>query len=140
VRKLPTIRSEFSIDQFEAVLQRFAHALQKFTTVRTEDVDIEFRYDEDGKIRRINVAHHRRTDKNPWGDYWSFSIEPKAYMDSNHITKVSLSGGNEKKVRKFLEKIMKSEKPIPRFSLEKKIKRFPKLTRWAETKGRNNHV
>jgi len=116
------MRSNFTVEQFEEELQQFAHKQPKFTRVSTDDLTIVFYYDESGKIRRIRVELHRRTGKiTRWGserEYISFSIVPKAYLDSNHVTKIcDFYETSEPKIRKFLDDLMKSKTPIPRFSL-----------------------
>jgi len=123
---MPTLRSEFSIDQFEAVLQKLAHGLPKFTRISTSDVTINFYYDSQGKPRRISILHHKKTGKKDdyWGneiiDYWGFSIESKAYLTTNHRTKITFdSREDEQRIEGWLKEIMASEKPEPRFTLRK---------------------
>jgi len=122
VINLPTMRSKFNIEQFERALQKWAHEFPKFHRVSTDDTTISFYYDEDGKQRRISVQFHARTGKmNRWGpeiEYWSFTIEPKLYVTTDDSTKISPGyGGQEEKIKRFIEKIMASEKVIPRFTL-----------------------
>jgi len=110
------IRSEFTIEQFEEVFQKLAHEQPKFHKISTDDMSIDFRYDEDGKIRRISFQVHKHKPGEEWykGDYWGFSIESKLYSTSSHSTKID---GNTEKAVKFLEKLMRGQTPIPRFSL-----------------------
>jgi hypothetical protein len=122
---LPTIRSKFNIDQFERVLQKWAHGLPKFHRVSTDDTTINFYYDEDGKPRRISVQFHARTGKmKRWGseiEYWSFTIEPKLYTTSDDSSKIIPGySGQEEKIMKFIEKVMAAEKVIPRFTLSQR--------------------
>jgi len=120
---MPTMRSTFSIGQFERVLQKLAHEIPRFHRVATTDMTLAFSYDDDGKPRRISVQIHKPTGKQGrWGpeiEYWSFTIEPKLYTTSEDSTKISHSH-KEDEVRKFIEKIMASEKPIPRFTLSQR--------------------
>jgi len=122
---LPTIRSPYQIGQFEGVLQNLAHEFPKFHRVSTEDATLSFYYDDDGKPRRIAVQFHQKTGKmTKWGperEYWSFTIEPKLYTTSEDSTKITYGYKEvEEKIRKFIEKIMASEKPIPRFTLSQR--------------------
>jgi len=111
---MPTIRSEFAINQFEAVLQKLAHDLPKFTRVSTDQLTIRFSYNERGKPRSITVELHGE------GQWLSFRIEPKNYLDSNHIARITFSyEDNKAKIEEYLKEIMASQKPVPRFTLKK---------------------
>lgn len=129
VTKIPTVRSEFSIEQFEAALQKFAHEQPKFTRISTDDYTITFSYGQNGEPRRMRVEIHRKTGKKTrWGDdegtYMSFAIEPKTYLDSGHITKIcDFLKEKEPKVKEFLEKIMGPTKPIPQFTLRNRVQK-----------------
>lgn len=110
---MPVIRSEYSVEQFETVLQKFAHTIPRFTRVSTDDMTLAFYYAENGRPRRIRVEFHGQ------GRYWSFTIEHKAYMDSPHITKTTFDNEEDKeKIETWLKKKMGSETPIPRFTLK----------------------
>jgi hypothetical protein len=138
---LGTIRSAYSIEQFEAALQRFAHQIPelipKFERVIAEGsnttVNLEFIYDSEGGIRKIEVYYWKREKPNEWGDSLNFTIEPKEYLDSPHITKIHYSGGNNReyneKILNWLKGLLGSEQPKISFSLKdfsKKVNR--KLT------------
>jgi len=102
-----------------------AHEQPKFHRVSTDDMTLNFYCDDDGKPRRIAVQFHRPTGKmSRWGpeiEYWSFTIEPKLYATSDDATKLTFTSKEEiEKIIKFLEKIMVSEKPIPRFTLSQR--------------------
>ena len=120
---MPTIRNEFTVAQFEAVLQKIAHEQPRFRGVSTEDFTINFSYHEDGSPSRIRIQIHKRLPgkdrwDNPKIEYFSFGIEPKLYMSSNHITKIDVSYEESiPKVKEFIEKLMFSQKPQPRFKL-----------------------
>jgi hypothetical protein len=123
---LPVIRSEFSIEQFEEVLQKVAHTFPKYRSVRTDDLTLEFYYD-DGNCYRVRVSYHKKTGKkNRYGyeewDYWGFSVEPKVYLTSNHVTKID-TGYDEGLIRKWIEKLMSEAgvKPVPRFALKNRV-------------------
>ena len=113
---MPTLRSQFSIEQFEAALQKLAHGIPRFTGVQSEDMTIRFHYSERGHLpTRVRVELHRKR-----GEYLGFSIEPKAYTDSPDNTRISFNyKGEKEKILQWLKKLMGSETPIPRFSLEK---------------------
>jgi len=123
---VPTMRSKFNIEQFEEILQKMAHSFPKFRQVRTDDVTINFYYTEDNKPKRISVQFHRRTRKidrfgYPETEWWSFTIEQKLYTTSADATKISYGYKEvEEQVRKFIEKVMVSEKPVPRFTLSQR--------------------
>jgi len=117
---MPPIRSEFTIQQYEKAFQKLAHKQPKFHKIVTDNMTIDFRYDENGKIRRItfyshkHIPEHGRYGGYPYGEYWSFTIEQKLYTTSSHSTKID---GDIEKAAKFLEKLMRGQTPIPRFSL-----------------------
>ena len=104
----------FTISQFETVLQKLAHDLPKFTRVSTDQLTIRFSYNEKGKPRSITIELHGE------GQWLSFRIEPKNYLDSNHVTRITFSHeDNKAKIEEYVKEIMGSEKPVPRFTLKK---------------------
>lgn len=125
-----TIRSEYSIEQFEAALQRFAHQLPSIMQrideihVRSENmvVDLEFRYGVKGEIAKIYVSFYKRDKPDSWGELLSFTVEPKDYVDSPHITKIHYEGAGNKqyseKILAWLKSLLGSEKPAVSFSLK----------------------
>jgi len=147
---MPVLRNEYTIEQFEEALQKLAHTFPKFKKVATEDITITFHYTDDGKPRRITIQHHKRTGRiHCWRcnktftaeeaakhvkekhngetyyldsetEWWSFSIEAKLYMDSDHATKINYTGYKEDKQRieRWLKELMGNIKPKPRFSLK----------------------
>jgi hypothetical protein len=138
---LGTIRSEYSIEQFEAAMQRFAHQIPSMMQrideihVRSENmvVDLEFNYGVKGEIVKISVSYYKRDKPDSWGELLIFTIEPKEYIDSPHITKIHYQGGNDlkynEKIMEWLKSLLGSEKPKISFSLKefsKKVNR--KLT------------
>jgi hypothetical protein len=138
---LGTLRSEYSIEQFEDALQRFAHnipeLIPKFERVSVAGsnttIDLEFSHDMKGNISKIEVHYWKREKPNEWGESLIFTIEPKEYIDSPHITKIHYAGGNDKKynekIMNWLKSLLGSEKPQVAFSLKdfsKKVNR--KLT------------
>ena len=142
---MPTARSMFNIAQFEAKLQKMAHKFPKFKQVRTDDLTLIFYYTEDGKPRKVVVLLNKKTGKKlgegtAWEHdevkYWRFTIEAKIYLNSNHATKISFTyKENDEKIKKWLEEIMGSEKPVPRFTLSKYTggQRYLDLTNKAST-------
>jgi hypothetical protein len=135
---LGTIRSEFSIEQFEEAFQRFAHKvpelIPKFEELIASDalttVNLRFLYGEEG-IQKIEVYFLRRKSLEEWGESFAFTVEPKEYLDSPHITKIHYQGANDKayneKIREWIRQLMDEAgvKPKPRFSL-KDLKTFPR--------------
>jgi hypothetical protein len=134
---LGTIRSEFSIEQFEEAFQRFAHKvpelMPKFEEFVANDayttVNLRFIYGKDG-IQKIEVLYSRRKSIDDWGyETFAFTVEPKEYMDSPHITKIHYGGGNDKeyneKILTWLKELMSGIEPQPRFRL-KNMGSFPR--------------
>lgn len=136
-----TIRSEYSIEQFETALQRFAHQvtgmMQRIDEihVRSENmaVDLGFKYGVKGEIMKIYVSFYKRDKPDSWGEWLSFTVEPKDYVDSPHITKIHYEGASDKqyseKILAWLKSLLGTEKPAVSFSLKdfsKKVDR--KLT------------
>ena len=117
------MRCEFTIEQFEEAFQKLAHEQPKFHKISTEDMTINFYYDEEGKIRRITFQVYKHKPGEEWyeGEYWGFTIERKLYNTSPHSTKIDYgpSPEVEAKLQKFLEGLMRGETPKPRFSLKK---------------------
>jgi len=143
-----TIRSEYSIEQFERALQRFCHEeipklIPKFHRIRVigddTTIDITFHYDLKGNTEKIAVMYYYNRD-DAWVNF-AFTIEPKDYIDSPHITKIHYNGSNDKeyseKISAWLKSLIGSEKPAVSFSLKdfsKKVNR--KLTDYrAFSKG-----
>jgi len=70
---LGTIRSKYSIEQFEEALQKFAHGIPELVpkfdriTVSSQGlrVDLEFNYDLEGNIEKIRV-YYSRWKEDPW--------------------------------------------------------------------------
>ena len=83
-----TIRSEYSIEQFEEALQRFAHQLPSIIQrideihVRSENmvVDLEFRYGVKGEIEKIYVSFYKRDKPDSWGELLSFTVDLKTML------------------------------------------------------------
>ena len=126
---MPTIRCEYTIEQFEDALQKFAHSFPKFSVVRTDEWDLTFHYDE-GKIRKISVKRSKIIGKNKWGydyyEYTQFTVEPKLYADSPHSTKITFPGWDgeegQKRITALVKELMGSVEPEPRFSIEGYLK------------------
>lgn len=111
--KMATVRSEYSFNQFDTVLQKFAHEVAKevVTTLDTVHGRIDFRdhgiaYLETDKYNirfsaaRISFSRHGQDD------YFSFEIEEKLYATSNHQTKISYTvsvGGHWEKDKGYVE-------------------------------------
>jgi len=141
------MRSLFSFEQFETVLQKIAHEIAikavtnpkgdiritthngKLDTVETVDFMIRFY----AKHISYSECHSVRSRyfKDSWSreTIWGFDVEEKLYTSSNHSTKISYYGSEGKdketleKVSQFIDKIMAeaSMKPVPRFTLKNSI-------------------
>lgn len=121
---MPVLRSEYLIEQFEAVLQRMAHEIPKFQRVEAEDVSMEFQYDVEGKLEKIHVYFRQKTGGGYWDwESWSLTITPKNY-ESGHVAKIEFSG-DEQKVKAWIDAIMAGIEPTPRFRL-KDMGSFPR--------------
>jgi hypothetical protein len=128
------MRSLFSFDQFEQVLQKLAHtiAIEAITNLRG-DIRIVVH---GGRLSQVETdkhsisfyAKHASYFERPgkkYEDWWGFDVEEKLYSTSDHSTKISFNAyeGKEKetaeKITDFIEKLMSeaSIKPVPRFSL-----------------------
>jgi len=132
---MPTIRSLFSFEQFEGVLQKLAHetAIEAVTKLDQGRIRIatfesnQFKEVQAGNITfRFYLRHASYTvQSSKWEDWWGFDVEEKLYLTSNHSTKISFYApeGKEKevteKITKFIDKIMADVKVVPRFSLGK---------------------
>lgn len=142
VKNIPTIRSLFSFEQFEAVLQKLAHriAIDAITSLQGE-VRVAVR---NGRISEVQTdrytvlfyANHATYEewRRKYTDGLSFDVERKLYTTSSHCTKISYYVPStdfsrkpqirdkqtiEKKIIEFIDKIMAEAgiKPIPRFKL-----------------------
>lgn len=118
---MPTIRSQFNIEQFETVLQKIAHKIAlnavknlnqgdvriiirgpRFDTVATSKVNIRF--------YAKHISYHEEPT-NKYKDWWGFDVEEKLYLTSNHCTKISFAVWDEgkrqeteKRILEFIEK------------------------------------
>jgi hypothetical protein len=91
-----TVRSEYSFDQFDTVLQKFAHEVAKevVTSLNTVHGRIDFRqhgiaYIETDKYSIRFSAARISFSRRGKDEYWGFEIEEKLYATSNHQTKIS---------------------------------------------------
>ena len=130
---MPTVRSHFSFEQFEEVLQKLAHkkAIDAVTNLNQGNVRIVIhgnrfsRFDVVDKLEIRFYAKHASYFEygRTYEDWWGFDVEEKLYLTSNHCTKISFYApeGKEKerikKITKFIDEIMAGVKTVPRFSL-----------------------
>jgi hypothetical protein len=126
---MPTARCEYTIEQFEEALQKFAHSLPKFLTVRTDEWELSFSY-RDGEIRRIRVVSKKKLSEDEDGfirwNWTVFSIEPKLYSDSDHSTKITFdSYVSQEEVLGVVQGLMGGIEPKSRFSADEYIKQKP---------------
>jgi len=140
VKTIPTIRSYFTFEQFEEVLQKLAHqqALDAVKSLAQGDVRIQiygrrFSVLETNRVTIRFYAKHVSYYEQPtksYKDWWGFDVEEKLFLTSNHSTKISFMAGNnsretaakQKKVGEFIDKLMSESgmQIIPRFSLQSK--------------------
>jgi hypothetical protein len=92
-------------------------------------VDLEFSYGVKGEVLEISISYYKRDKPGSWGELLAFTIEPKEYVDSPHITKIHYEGANDKvyneKILAWLKELMGDMQPKPRFSL-KDMGSFPR--------------
>jgi len=137
---LGTIRSKYSFEQFEEVLQKLAHkaAIEAVTKPKGRYVRIAI---DNGRFTRVEtdeymfVFYENHVSFHKSGpDGLSFDVEEKLYSTSNDRSKISfevfLKEDTEKvkkRISAFVEKIMAEAgmKPQPRFRL-KNIGSFPR--------------
>ena len=139
---MTTLRSEYSFEQFEEVLQNLAHriALDAVESLDKGDVRIvihgpRFSRVETGKCSMNFYAKHASYYETPtlkYKDWWGFDVEEKLYMTSNHRSKISFVEGTDtsetemkkKRIVEFMDELMAEAgiKPVPRFSLTKYAK------------------
>jgi len=138
---LGTVRSEYSIEQFEEAFQKFAHKVamevQRFSIISLKSFDgrvtlnLNIIYNEHGEPTRIEVYYDKILDTEKWLSEWfAFTVEPKEYFDSPHVSKIHYEGRDkayDEKIREWVRKLMDEAglKPEPRFSL-KDLKTFPR--------------
>jgi len=133
---MPTLRSEYSLEQFEEVLQKFAHKIALDAVKNLDQGDVLIRISgprlsrvETSKVSIRFYANHVGYYEEPtrnYNDWWGFDAERKIYLTSNHSSKISFAREeNRKKVTEFIDKLMAeaSIKPIPRFKLSNYSKR-----------------
>lgn len=130
-----TVRSEYSIEQFEEALQKFAHKVaaevQSFGSIVIRSKDDRVNLNLNFLGDKIEVYYYRILDFEKWiTEYYAFTVEPKEYIDSPHISKIHYEGRDkayDEKIREWVRKLMDEAglKPKPRFSL-KNLKTFPR--------------
>jgi small-conductance mechanosensitive channel len=129
---MATIRSDFSFEQFEEVLQKMAHkvALEAVKTLKHGDVRItiygsRFSHVETDEYGFSFYAKHATCHKSD-PDGFAFDVAEKFYLTSNAHSKISFevwpkedTEKVQKRIMAFIDKIMAeaSIKPIPRFTL-----------------------
>jgi len=126
---MPTARCEYTIEQFEEALQKFAHSLPKFITVRTNEWELSFGY-RDGEIRRIRVVSKKKLSEDEDGfirwNWTVFGIEPKLYVDSDHSTRLTFdSYVSQEEVLGVVKELMGGIEPKSRLSVDEYIKQKP---------------
>jgi len=130
---MPTMRSQFSLEQFETVLQKLAHeiAIDAVETMQHGDVSIVIHGSRLSSIRTSKCeikfyAKHVFFSKKISSRSWlSFDAEGKHYLTSNHASKISFWAPDDEieeykaKVTEFIARMMTeaSITPVPRFAL-----------------------
>ena len=132
---MPTVRSHYSFEQFEEVLQKLAHkkAIDAITNLNQGNVRIVIngnRFSRVDVIDQVEIHFYAKHASyfeygRTYEDWWGFDVEEKLYLTSNHCTKISFVAGTdnsktsakEQRIRVFVDKIMAGVKTVPRFSL-----------------------
>lgn len=102
---MPTIRSKFSIQQFEEVLQKLAHmiAIDAVTTLKRGRCRIIISGPElrevftDQYEIKFYASHVSFSKKLSQGEWLVFDAEEKLYLTSNHCSKIGFWAPDEKK-------------------------------------------
>lgn len=103
--KIPTLRSPFSFEQFETVLQKLAHktAIEAVTNPQG-DIRIVIH---DGRLSTVetnkhsirffasHISYDESDDNYRYGWKWGFDVEDKLYLTSNDRTKISFYSPEE---------------------------------------------
>jgi len=139
---MPTLRSEFTIEQFKEAFQKHAYqvALAALQNLPSTQPSSNYTYGSlviaasQGKIDKVSTTNEfveiesgiSYGIKDPMSKYDSslqFHIEEKIYTNSPHSTKISFYCDakevkiNEKKIQATIDKIMEGVKPDRRFKL-----------------------
>lgn len=134
---MPTIRSEFTFQQYETALQNYAYKLacdvisdpkiHGTITIKARGIRMEH-VETDGFLIKFYAKHAYFGRHKKQGDSWGFDVEKKEYIDSNHSTKIHFDcypAEKEAKTREtimeFINQLLSGIKPEPRFSLAKQI-------------------
>lgn len=130
---MPTIRSHFSFEQFEAVLQKLAHEMAVDLLTELKGKNISIRADKgrliyvltdaiDFRFFASHLSFSKQTGKTQNGGL-AFEIENKEFSTSNHRSKISFwadekdINAKQKLIEDFLAKLMQGIEPEPRFKL-----------------------
>lgn len=115
IKHMVTIRSEYSFDQFETVLQKLAHEIAVEAITNLNQGRIRIQTSSSNRFERletdkytfsfysVHIGFSRQDDRR---DHWGFDIENKEYITSNHRTKLSffVQVDGEYKDGKYVEK------------------------------------
>jgi len=129
---MPTIRSQYTLEQLERELQKMAHELPRFLHVRAHNFSMDFFYDSNGTIKKIRVGYAKPTGtmkypgtsyEFPVYDQWGFTAESKLYYTSSDVTRLSIGNQEDaKRIVDWIKETMGSAPIEPRFSLQHHMK------------------
>ena len=135
---MPTIRSAFTIEQFETAFQKRAYqlaldAVQKLPAqpkspytnlqVTASGPKLEYVSTSEESIKFENGIYYSKS----WRDGLSFTIEEKIYANSSHSCRISFYCNAEgvketqSKIQAFIDELMAGIKPESRFSLKQLV-------------------
>lgn len=154
---LPTARSFYTFQQFQQVMTALAHKIAIEAVTNLKSGEILIKSYSPGRFSEVNdgfysfrfYAHHLSFSYRPdgkWENSFSFDVEEKFYITSNHCTKISFFSADvhkdnergeygqllvdhkktkveqEKRLRQiedFIKKLMEDAgiEPVPRFNL-----------------------
>jgi len=129
--KTPTIRSDFTFEQFRVALHDLAYkiALDAVQTMKHKDLVVKahgsrLEYVETDEYLIKFYSKHASFGKRSRSQSWDFDVEEKFYIDSKGgCSKISFysqeedTAKTEKTIKEFIAELMVSQKPQPRFKL-----------------------
>jgi len=137
---MPTIRSEFTIEQFERAFQNRAYqlaldAVQKLPAqskspynnlqITAAGPTLELVSTSEETINFKNGIWYSKSPRHSNG--LSFTVEEKIYANTNHSSKISFYCDEKEvkdtksKIQTFIDELMAGIKPEPRFSLKQLV-------------------
>ena len=129
---MATIRSLYSFEQFETVLQKFAHEVAIEAVTKLQQGRIRIETNSSNKFQRVETdkymvsfyANHVGFSRMTKHDHWGFDAEEKEYSNSNHRTKISFFVAVEGKYDKGSGKYTEPGRPEKEHERAAEIQEF----------------